>query len=307
MKETDLSRETFGEYLRRLRESRNLSLRQAAKEAGISSPYLSQIEGGKRGKRKTGEDHFGPHPQFLKKLADVYHVSARQLFERAGYLEDDKFNISGFSEEREIERIFDFVIHDPALKNIFTVLDKRALVNRYEALTGKRLMTWAGEPDAPSVDKPEYAGLVSSGGSLYAETPHKYLTLEEVAQELDLTPAEVKTMVEHQWLEPRYRRLGAERRESGEWIFDKHALREFKQGALYEGIMMRFYTHFSKKPNSQGEYQRTLERIEKEKPIGLPIKPGVINITTSDLVESEERNRLREKLKIGEQGKPKAK
>src|SRR5208282_4338506 len=146
MSETTLANMTMGEYLRRLRESRNLSQRQAAKEAGISYAYLSQIEGSKRGKRKKGDEHFAPHPQILKKLADVYHVSAGQLFERAGYLGDNQ-NIQGFSEEREIDRTFDFVIHDPALKQILTVLDKRTIISRYETLTGKRLISWAGEPD----------------------------------------------------------------------------------------------------------------------------------------------------------------
>ena len=38
----------FGSYLRQLRESKRLSLRQAAEAAQVSSGYLSQIEGGKR-------------------------------------------------------------------------------------------------------------------------------------------------------------------------------------------------------------------------------------------------------------------
>lgn len=229
MNNTELENMTFGEYLRRLRESRNISQRQAAKEAGISYAYLSQIEGSKRGKRKKGEDHFAPHPQFLKKLADVYHVSAGQLFERAGYL-DNKQNIHGFSEERETERIFDFVINDPALKKQFTVLDKRAIINRFETLTGKRLITWAGEPDKhPSVNKSEFAGLRCENGLLHADTPNTKLTLKEVAHELGCDIAEVEKMIE-------FGQLLDTTNDSKEKMVDKTDLQKFKTNAVHSWI-----------------------------------------------------------------------
>src|SRR3989442_1275218 len=107
----------FGAYLRTLRESNGLSLREAAKQAGLSSGYLSQIEGGKRGKRKGGA-HFAPHPVILRRLAEVYHTRPQELFERAGFFEDQKDNYRGFSEEREVDRCFDFLIHDPSLKEV---------------------------------------------------------------------------------------------------------------------------------------------------------------------------------------------
>ena len=87
MKQHEPKPDSLGAYLRRLRESKNLSLREAARQAHISSAYLSQVEGGKRGQRKGGEDHFGPHPQILKKLAEAYHIAANDLFTRAGYLD----------------------------------------------------------------------------------------------------------------------------------------------------------------------------------------------------------------------------
>lgn len=228
---------TFGEYLCRLRESRNLSQRQAAKAAGISYAYLSQIEGSKRGKRKTGEEHFAPHPQFLKKLADVYHVSAGQLFERAGYL-DDKQNIYGVSEEREIDRIFDFVIHDSELKKILTVLDKRAVINRYETLTGKRLISWAGEPAAhPSVSKSEFSGLRCENETLYANTPNTSLTLKEVAQELGCAETDVKKMID-------YHQLNAKKNDFNELVVEKRDLQKIK----IAGVRHWIYTVATKVP-----------------------------------------------------------
>ncbi len=237
MNKTVLEHMTFGEYLRRLRESRNLSQRQAAKAAGISYAYLSQIEGSKRGKRKKGDEHFAPHPQFLKKLADVYHVSAGQLFERAGYL-DGRQNIHGFSEERETERIFDFVINDPALKNVFTVLDKRAIINRFESLTGKRLITWAGEPNKhPSMNKSEFSGLRCENETLYANTPNTNLTLKEVAQELGCEETDVKKMID-------YHQLNANRNNFKELVVEKRDLQKFKIG----GIRHWIYTVATKIP-----------------------------------------------------------
>ncbi len=184
--------ESFGTYLRHLRESKGLSLRQAAEAAQVSSGYLSQIEGGKRGKRRRGE-HFAPHPQILKRLADVYHVPAQELFERAGFFESQE-EYSGFSEEREVARCFDFVIHDPVFRRALSTQDKRAIIERYEALTGRRLITWAGD-DSAIAKKSWYKGLSLRDGVLYANTVHETLTLEEVAQELGISVDRVRQLV----------------------------------------------------------------------------------------------------------------
>src|SRR3990172_1218298 len=186
--------DSFGAYLRRLRESKGLSLRQAAKDAGVSSGYLSQIEGEKRGKRKSGE-HFAPHPQILKRLAEVYHVPAQDLFERAGFFEKQK-DFFGFSEEKETDRCFDFVLHDPVLRKVLTTADKKAIIDRYETLSGHKFITWGGENSLLNL-KPEYKGLRLSRGALYAETIQTTLTLEEVAQELEIGLDSVKTLIEH--------------------------------------------------------------------------------------------------------------
>jgi transcriptional regulator with XRE-family HTH domain len=68
--------ETLGEYLREQRESSRLSLRQLAEQAGVSNPYLSQIE---RGLRR-------PSAEVLQQLAKALRISAEQLYIRAGIL-----------------------------------------------------------------------------------------------------------------------------------------------------------------------------------------------------------------------------
>lgn len=55
-----------------------MSLRKLAETAGISNPYLSQIE---RGLRK-------PSAEILKSLARALSISAETLYERAGLLDE---------------------------------------------------------------------------------------------------------------------------------------------------------------------------------------------------------------------------
>lgn len=70
---------SLGEYLREQRTSAQLSLRQLAEQAGVSNPYLSQIE---RGLRK-------PSAEVLQQLAKALRISAEQLYLRAGIVSPD--------------------------------------------------------------------------------------------------------------------------------------------------------------------------------------------------------------------------
>jgi transcriptional regulator with XRE-family HTH domain len=67
----------LGQKLRKVRKSKNLSLRQVEEATGISNPYLSQLETGKIKK---------PSPFFLHKLAKIYSIPYENLMEDAGYL-----------------------------------------------------------------------------------------------------------------------------------------------------------------------------------------------------------------------------
>jgi transcriptional regulator with XRE-family HTH domain len=67
----------IGEFIRDQREQAQVSLRQLARLAGVSNPYLSQIE---RGLRK-------PSAEILQQIAKGLRISAEQLYVRAGILE----------------------------------------------------------------------------------------------------------------------------------------------------------------------------------------------------------------------------
>jgi transcriptional regulator with XRE-family HTH domain len=67
----------IGTYIRSQREAAQVSVRQLAEKAGVSNPYLSQIE---RGLRKPSAD-------VLNQIAKALRVSAEVLYVRAGILE----------------------------------------------------------------------------------------------------------------------------------------------------------------------------------------------------------------------------
>ena len=69
---------SIGDYIREQREQARISMRQLAQTAGVSNPYLSQIE---RGLRKPSAD-------ILQQLAKGLRISAEALYVQAGILDD---------------------------------------------------------------------------------------------------------------------------------------------------------------------------------------------------------------------------
>ncbi|GAA5101360.1 MULTISPECIES: helix-turn-helix domain-containing protein [Nocardia] len=67
----------IGGFIRAQREAAQVSLRQLATLAGVSNPYLSQIERGLR----------NPSAEVLAQIAKALRVSSEVLYVRAGYLE----------------------------------------------------------------------------------------------------------------------------------------------------------------------------------------------------------------------------
>ncbi|MCP3799048.1 helix-turn-helix domain-containing protein [Allokutzneria sp. A3M-2-11 16] len=98
----------IGEYIRTQRSSAQISLRQLAKQAGVSNPYLSQIE---RGLRK-------PSAEILQQIAKGLRISAEALYVQAGILE-----------ERESGVVVDAVLADTEL----TERQKQVLLDVYQS------------------------------------------------------------------------------------------------------------------------------------------------------------------------------
>ena len=69
---------SLGEFIREQRNAAQISVRQLARTAGVSNPYLSQVE---RGLRK-------PSAEILTQIAGALRISAETLYIRAGLLEE---------------------------------------------------------------------------------------------------------------------------------------------------------------------------------------------------------------------------
>lgn len=111
----------LGSFIREQRASSRLSLRRLSELAGISNPYLSQIE---RGLRR-------PSAEILQQIAKGLAISAETLYVRAGILEN--------------ERGGDLEVHihaDPHL----SVDQKQALIQIYRSFVGD-------EPPAARLDE----------------------------------------------------------------------------------------------------------------------------------------------------------
>ena len=109
----------LGDYIRDQRQNSNVSLRQLAKLAGVSNPYLSQIE---RGLRK-------PSAEILQAIARGLQISAETLYVRAGILD----------ERGEEHDLVSGIMADP----ILTDRQKQAMVDIYRSFQRE------GEPAQP--------------------------------------------------------------------------------------------------------------------------------------------------------------
>jgi len=124
-----MDEESLGEYIRRQRELHELSLRQLAAIAGISNPYLSQIE---RGLREPSE-------RVLESMARALELSADTLYEQAGRRPPGE-------EPEEEPAVVQAIMVDKRL----TGRQRRALLEVYSAFTGRRRPPRA----APTADEP---------------------------------------------------------------------------------------------------------------------------------------------------------
>jgi transcriptional regulator with XRE-family HTH domain len=113
---------SIGDYIREQREQAKISLRQLSQAAGVSNPYLSQIE---RGLRK-------PSAEILQQIAKGLRISAEALYVQAGILEDRPAD-SG---------VRSALLADPNLSE----RQKQVLVEIYESFRKEN-----GVPDGPAV------------------------------------------------------------------------------------------------------------------------------------------------------------
>ncbi|MDX6216486.1 MAG: hypothetical protein QOG99_2070 [Frankiales bacterium] len=114
----------LGEYIREQRETAKISLRELAKSAGVSNPYLSQIE---RGLRK-------PSAEILQQIAKGLRISAEALYVQAGILD-----------QRAASPVVDAILAD----DVLTERQKQVLLEIHDSFR-KENATAAVPADAPA-------------------------------------------------------------------------------------------------------------------------------------------------------------
>jgi len=120
----------LGEYIREQRNLAQVSLRQLAKLAGVSNPYLSQIE---RGLRK-------PSAEILQQIAKALRISAETLYIQAGILE-----------ERPGDRdVLTAILRDTHL----TERQKQVLFEIYESFRAENSVRVRGNGHLPTAGSP---------------------------------------------------------------------------------------------------------------------------------------------------------
>lgn len=117
----------IGSFIRSQRESAQVSMRQLAERAGVSNPYLSQIE---RGLRKPSAD-------VLNQIAKALRVSAQVLYVRAGILEPS-----------EASQVRDALITD----NAITERQKQILLDIYASFVQQNEAVRTGYPTSTAID-----------------------------------------------------------------------------------------------------------------------------------------------------------
>ncbi|AMW11302.1 transcriptional regulator [Streptomyces qaidamensis] len=138
----------LGDYLREQRRTAQLSLRQLADAAGVSNPYLSQIE---RGLRK-------PSAEVLQQVAKALRISAETLYVRAGILDAER--------DRDEVETRAVVLADPALNE----RQKQVLLQIYESFRKENGFGSGDGSDVPGVPDGSggagVVGVVPGGGAV---------------------------------------------------------------------------------------------------------------------------------------------
>jgi transcriptional regulator with XRE-family HTH domain len=134
----------IGEFIREQRTSAQISVRALAAKAGVSNPYLSQIE---RGLRR-------PSAEILTQIAHALSISVESLLARAGILET--------ADAPEVIR----AIH---ADGVLTERHKAVLVDIYAAFRKEAVAVASGTPAGdgpPTAEQP-----TSTGADQQAPTP----------------------------------------------------------------------------------------------------------------------------------------
>src|SRR5450756_1731997 len=155
-----ISVHNLGDYLRDQRHSAELSLRQLSEVAGISNPYLSQIE---RGLKK-------PSAEILQALAKALRISAESLYVRAGFLEEH----TDLGEAAHVD-VQAAVLADPKLND----RQRAVLLDVYESFVGEPVAGKSSASKSTKTTRPAKAPRAPSPAQKPGTPAHPEITQKE--------------------------------------------------------------------------------------------------------------------------------
>ncbi|MET8257467.1 helix-turn-helix transcriptional regulator [Micromonospora sp. NPDC005205] len=166
-----------GGFIRDLRRNAKISLRQLAEQAGVSNPYLSQIE---RGLRK-------PSAEVLQQLASALRVSTPAMYLRAGLLDD-----------KEGHGVLAAIAVDADL----TMAQKQSLSQIYETFRRENTRLAEAETaqadqaaDQPASQAADLANVAATGPTTVGGTPTEAVLESVAVTEAGTAPAPGSTSI----------------------------------------------------------------------------------------------------------------
>ena len=158
---TPISVHDLGDYLKEQRQSAQLSLRQLSEVAGISNPYISQVE---RGLKK-------PSAEILRSLAKALRISAESLYVRAGILQERTDDAGA----RAVD-VTDAVLADPKLND----RQRAVLLDVYESFLGEPAAgSWSAASASTKTTRPAKARPAPGTGQKPGTPAHTEITQKE--------------------------------------------------------------------------------------------------------------------------------
>lgn len=121
----------LGQFIRAQRDATQMSVRRLAEAAGVSNPYLSQIE---RGLRK-------PSAEILQQIAKALRISVETLYVHAGILDRDG--------DEARSSVIEAIVGDERL----TADQRHTLITVYESFLAQNVGPVSGTP-APAPATP---------------------------------------------------------------------------------------------------------------------------------------------------------
>ncbi|MFJ6166109.1 helix-turn-helix domain-containing protein [Micromonospora orduensis] len=181
-----------GGFIRDLRRNAKISLRQLAEQAGVSNPYLSQIE---RGLRK-------PSAEVLQQLASALRVSTPAMYLRAGLLDDKEGHgvLAAIAVDTDLT-----MAQKQSLSQIYETF-RRENARLAEAQAAAETPGAAGIPTDVADEPADLANLAATGPTTEGGTPTEAVLESVAVTEAGTAPAPSTTTPEKKAAGPAVRK-----------------------------------------------------------------------------------------------------